>query len=375
MKRWFIVLSAVAVVGCGLLPGPNPPENPCDKCTPEQECVDGTCVDPLPPYTESCQALLDEGLPWCHEAGMTCGDCVHNPSTDPRDCEKAADCPVGPPQLPQPQCPTFTDRGGTLQCQSDACDCYCGQTWNPCPPPAGCVNEPNLIATTCFEEEFRDQVKAATDALGDLCGTFWKDNLDSLAAQLRDQMPGRCVISGVEAIFIQRDDGKYEENHAVFSKNGCWTNSGYGRYIGCHVDVTPGPEPPEPTPPPGGECPAPHPDLTKMKFQKSEQGKYIDTTWITVNQPAYCASIGYCCMPGTGPCGEPGCIPRAGCPVRGDGDPERPLCEAELCDQKWECNGEPYPPYKGNPAQSDCRGHWTTWCSAPGSTAVLEGDR
>jgi len=240
------------------------------------------------------------------------------------------------------------------------------------------VHEPNLIATTCFEEEFRDQVKAATDALGDLCGTFWKDNLDSLAAQLRDQMPGRCVISGVEAIFIERDDGKYEENHAVFSKNGCWTNSGYGRYIGCHVDVTPGPEPPEPTPPPG-ECPEPHPDTTRMKFQKKENGNHLDTTWITKGQPAYCAEIGYCCMPNTGTppntCGSEGCIPRGGCPVRGDGDPIRPACEADLCDQKWECNGEPWPPYKGNPAQTNCRGHYKTWCSADGSTAVLEGDR
>jgi hypothetical protein len=49
------------------------------------------------------------------------------------------------------------------------------------------------------------------------------------------------------------------------------------------------------------------------------------------------------------------------------------MCEAELCGQKWECNGEPYPPYRGNPAQSDCRGHWKTWCeNAP---TVAEGDR
>ena len=61
--------------------------------------------------------------------------------------------------------------------------------------------------------------------------------------------------------------------------------------------------------------------------------------------------------------------------MRGDGDPERPICEAELCDQKWECNGEPVPGWRGNPAQTDCEGHYKTWCSAPGSTAVLEGDR
>ena len=132
-------------------------------------------------------------------------------------------------------------------------------------------------------------------------------------------------------------------------------------------------------PPPVGDCPQPHPDLDKMKFNAAEKGSHLDTTWTTKGQPGYCADIGYCCMPGTGTppntCGSPGCIPRGGCPVRGDGDPTRATCEAELCAQKWKCDGQPYPPYRGNPAQTDCRGHYRTWCSTPGSTAALEGDR
>jgi hypothetical protein len=130
-------------------------------------------------------------------------------------------------------------------------------------------------------------------------------------------------------------------------------------------------------PPPSGECPLPHPDVNRMKFTSSEKGSHLDTTWITVGQPEFCASIGYCCMPGTGTppntCDSPGCIPRGGCPVRGDGSPIRPVCEAELCNQKWECNGQPYPPYRGNPAQTDCRGRYKTYCT--NAPTVLEGDR
>jgi len=229
------------------------------------------------------------------------------------------------------------------------------------------VDEPALVATTCFAEDFRDEVKKATDALGDRCGTFWKENLDALAEQLRAQMPGRCVLSGIEAVFIKRNDGRYEENHAVFSANGCWTGSGYGKYKGCHYEV--GSSPP-PVDPPTEACPAPHPDLTRMKFKSTEHNGNLDTSWVTVNQEPYCREIGMSPMDdGT---------PRAGCPVRpegGEGSEERAPCEAELCDQKWECNGQPADGWKGNPAQSDCRGHWKTWCSAEGSTAVLEGDR
>jgi len=279
--------------------------------------------------------------PWCDEVGQQCSTpespCVHNPTDDPEHCELAADCAEPPPPEPPPE-----------------------------PPPGGCVDEPALVATTCFAEEFRNEVKKATDALGDLTGGDPQKNLVKVAEQLRTQMPGRCVIAGIEAVFIVRDDGKYEENHTVFFGTGGWTGSGYGKYIGCHYAVGG----PPPVPPPSGECPAPHPDLARMKFKSTEHNGNLDTSWVTVDQEPYCREIGMSPM-------ADGTL-RAGCPVRpegGEGSEERAPCEAELCDQKWECNGQPYPPYKGNAAQSNCRGHWKTWCSAEGSTAVLEGDR
>jgi hypothetical protein len=129
MRRWFsIALFPIVLVGCSLLPKPpdptEPPEPPVD-----------------PPYTESCQALLDEGTPWCHliDPPMTCGDCVHNPTQDPKHCEKAPECVEPPPPLPEPQCEKFINRGGQEQCVSGQCDCYCGEIFWECqePPPAG----------------------------------------------------------------------------------------------------------------------------------------------------------------------------------------------------------------------------------------------
>ena len=322
MKRLYL-LFLLSVLGgifflsasCAWLPGPPDP-------TPT----------PTPPPWE-CE--LD--MPYCHETDppQQCSSeespCAHNPSTTPEHCEEAPRCATPPPpELPQPQCMTFTDRGGTFRTRSGQCDCYFGQAWSPCepePPPTGCVSEPNLVAITCFAEEFRNEVKKATDTLGDLTGGDPQENLRKVAEQLRIQMPGRCVIAGIEAVFIVRDDGKYEENHTVFFGNGGWTGSGYGKYIGCHYDVTGGGTPP-PTEPPTGACPAPHPNLTGMKFKQEEKGNHLDTTWVTVNQEPFCAEIGMSPM-------DNGTL-RAGCPVRPEGNDERGPCEAELCDQKWE---------------------------------------
>jgi len=166
-------------------------------------------------------------------------------------------------------------------------------------------------------------------------------------------------------------DGRLHENYKVYDYGGkrvIWAP--HAKQDGWLVDCDGGT-----TPPPAGDCPAPHPDLTRMKFNTHEAGSHLDTTWTTVNQCEYCESIGM---------GEHGGVIRCGCPVRPECGPDVPpdaichdraACEAELCDQKWECNGQPVEGWRGNPAQTDCRGHWKTWCSAPGSTAVAEGER
>jgi len=354
---------------------------PCEEagCPDGEICENGacrpaTCVDTGCPVGELCEngACRPDNCPfphwpWCKDVGQKCSSeespCKTNPSDDPYYCEEAIPC--GEP-LPQPQCPSFVNRGGGLSVQGAACDCWLGQDWKPCPtppPPGECPDEVALVGTTCFEEEFRHEVKRATDTLGDLCGNFWKDNLDTLAVQLRKQMPGRCVISGVEAIFIERDDGKFEENHTVYSANGCWTNNGYGRYIGCHANVTPEPL----------ACPTPHPDQSRARIDCGDHNGATDCTYKIVGQPGYCLSVGFPCMPGHGterPCDPPNMI-RGTCPMWGDGHPNRLACEKELAPPSWTCNGQPH--YPGpNPWQDRrCRGHWKI-CAAG---VCSEGDR
>lgn len=271
------------------------------------------------------------------------------------------DCPVAPP-LPEPQCSSFVNRGGMVEAMSGACDCWIGHEWAGDCQHGECAVEDQLIPSTCAGANFNATVKQATDALGNLSGGDPQENLRILAEKIKQQSGRKCVFAGVEAVFLKRPDGLYEENHAVFFGNGGWTGNGFGKFIGCHEATE------DPTkPPPAGECPAPHPDLESMKFKRDERGSHLDTTWVTVGQEPFCREIGMSPM-------ADGTL-RAGCPVRPEGDPERPICESELCAQKWECNGQPTEGWHGNPAQTDCEGHWKTWCSAPGSTAVAEGDR
>ncbi len=328
-KSLAVLAAALLFAACSLLPKPPDPG-----------------PTPTPPPQWSCEL----GMPGCHktkppqQCSSEVSPCWHNPTQDPEHCEEAPACDVTPPDLPQPQCETFTDRGGTFRTRSGQCDCYFGQAWTPCPkpPPTGCAAETNLIATTCFEQEFRDEVKMATDILGDRCGRDWKENLDAVVEQLRIQMPGRCVISGNEAVFIARNDGRYEENHTAFSHNGCWTNSGFGKYIGCHVNVTP-----------TRECVDPDPTDLGAEFVLKKHGNDWDSTYRVRNR-GYCDAV---CSPK-----EPDvCFTgRNACPLRFEGDPERKVCEEqEIGDQKWWCNGQSIDS-NANPAQARCHGHVKT---------------
>ena len=382
---WFAILAlaVVALVGCAWPPW-NPP-NPEPTPTPT----------PTPPPWE-----CSLPYPGCHEYDppLQCSSedkpCWHNPTQNPEHCEEAPKCEdPEPPPLPEPQCVQFVDRGGSLRPLGESCDCYFGHAWNPCDPVEGCTF-PQGVPESDFTSGptthiLGTQVNAALERTG-LCpvgsdcnaGPSADDFFDTVNADLRST--GLCAGRHKE-----NPPGASDEIAVATSCTGWWEGYHVYNYGGGKIVWSPNAARPswkiDPkwceggVPPPSGECDLPHPDLTKMKFNSSEQGSHLDTTWITNYQPDYCASIGYCCMPGTGTppntCGSPGCVPRGGCPVRGDGDPEREVCEAELCDQKWECNGEPYPPYRGNPAQTDCRGSYKTYCANPAATTVLEGTR
>ncbi len=229
------------------------------------------------------------------------------------------------------------------------------------PPPEGCdTEEADLIADTCSKGEYRDEVKAATAALGSYCGHTFRESLDALTGELRRQNPGMCAISGIEAIFIERSDLRHDEYHAVASVTGCWTDSGFGKWIGCHSKKGA----------PPGECGEPNPLGLPAEFVVKKHNKWLDRTYRV-------RSWNYC---------QEACdafIGRASCPVRCEGDPEREPCEERVIGEgKWWCDGqlltEPCstssaPCLKdGNPSQAKCFSHWKT-CTDDGVTCS-EGD-
>ena len=307
------VLLAVLPACNGGGPGPQPTPSPPQPTPTPWEC-------PLE-------------VPGCHETDppQTCSTeespCWHNPTDDPESCEYAPDCD-SPPTEPTPP-----------------------------PPSTACVTESDLVAIDCPTPgaDFQDEVKDATDTLGDLRGRPPQENLQKLAEQLRTQMPERCLIGGIEAVFIHRDDGSYEENHAVFFGNGAWTNSGRGVFVGCHADS-------DPTEPPGGECVDPDPTGLEAEFKLNKHGNDWDSTYRVRNRQ-YCDAV---CSPE-----EPDvCFTgRNACPLRFEGDPERLPCELqEIGDQKWWCNGQPIES-NANPAQARCHGHVKT-CTENGRTCA-----
>ena len=413
MRRALMVVALSLLVGaCSWLP--KPPIQPEPPCTPGScdrnpnaptMCMDGECV-PCAPSLVGAIWNTDAGEIWCStparpvkhwppdkECPVLTQLCEEVPGPTPQ-CDTlppgSCACFEGPnwkpcvPELPEPQCPKFTDRGGTEQCQSDACGCFCEQEWRECSLPGEC-SFPQGVPGGDFTQgpvltEFAGQVNANMKEItgceiGTDCPTGMAPDPWMHAVIEKLQAQGLCAGRHVDTT-----PGGTDEIAVSASCTAAWEGYKVYNYGGGKVIWSPNANRPSWTitpdhcsggpvePPPVGECPLPHPDLTNMKFKHTEHNGKLDTSWVTVNQEPYCREIGMSPMAdGT---------PRADCPVRpegGEGSEERGPCEAELCDQKWECNGEPENP--SNPAQSNCRGHWKTWCSAPGSTAVAEGDR
>jgi hypothetical protein len=212
-------------------------------------------------------------------------------------------------------------------------------------------------------------VKQATTKLGDMTNVSERKALDAVAEQVK-WIAKTCVISGKEAIFIQRSDLRWEENHTVAfdgpkNHNAGWTNSGNGKYIGVHrMEGMPG-------------CGMPDPRgyLDHAKFNLSKHNGAWDSTFIVTRVGEYCESIGY------GWYGDVGQTPRAGCPVRPEGSDFRVCWERHpevIGEQQWWCNdikleecGATRNPncILRNPAQATCRGHVKT-CTQDGSTCA-----
>ena len=335
------------------------------------------------------------GFPYCDdtEPPQQCSTeespCVHNPTDNPQHCEVAPDCDPGG-EFPEPQCPQFMDRGGTIRTTSEACDCYFGQAWKPCEdPPAGECIFPQGVHPADFTKG------ATTHVLG--------DQVNDAMTRITGCLPGSRCVTGMEAdeFFAAVTAelratglcaGRHNDTPPAASDEIAVGTSCTGWWEGYHVynyggstvvwspgaarpswkidprycEASPGPTPtPEPTPPGPGECEVPAGCGEKIKLKK--HNGYWDSTYNVTSCADHCASIGYCCMPASPSqvCGDPGCITRANCPIMPEGDPARPACEADILDQKWWCNGDPIQHRGNNPAQANCLGHVKT-CSSDG---------
>jgi len=180
------------------------------------------------------------------------------------------------------------------------------------------------------ETKITEAVENAKRTVGNPCGQMgpsdtWIDpeaafgkqfeTIAAVAEQVRAQ--GFCA-SGPwgDALAVTRKDGLIEERHIVAFGTGCFTSDpevnpkSYWRWL----------KGMPPQPPAEGACTNPDP-IPIAKFNVKEHTKgpnktVVDSTPI-VRSASYCASIGF-----TDGRGE--------CPVRMEGDPARPTCEAQV---------------------------------------------
>ncbi len=367
--RFAVVVLAGLLLSCGSWPpgGGGPPTEPTPPPPDEnpipsesEQChltgASFSCYD-NPPDGESFEM-------WLPNWGYVCPpiDGVTTRVGVPENCPAI-------PELPQPQCDSFTDRGGTVRVLDDVCNCYLQEEWiecpvEPSPGPGVCRDvEATLVPSQGCSQTFRANVKAATLTLGDLTGNHPQENLKTLAATLIEQNEGMCAFGGIEAVFILRNDGRWEENHAVFFGDGGWTNNGFGVYKGCHEDTDPT-EPPEPPDPGPVVCADPNPRGRPARFNMKRVGNLnkIETNY-QISERAYCLET---CSPI-----EPDvCFERDNCPVRFEGDPERVPCERDpdvIGVQKWWCDGTPIEPSNETGSQAICSGQAKT-CTEDGDT-------
>jgi hypothetical protein len=173
----------------------------------------------------------------------------------------------------------------------------------------------------------RPAVDAAKVVVGEHCGTDHAGSLATLGllgAELRAQ--GYCAGRSADSVFILAPDGKWEEYHSVTFATGCWSQDPAQSpkhrwtYLG-----TP--------PPPACSNPDPIPVSTwgLKEHTKGPNRTIVDSTPLVGPDAAYCAAIGFT-------------DGRSMCPVRPEGDPSRPACEAQVVGSpRWTGPGEVSP--------------------------------
>jgi len=378
MRFTLAVLALAFISSCGSWPpgGGGPPTEP----TPPPL--------PVPPESEQCHLTGDafscyDNPPdgesfeqWQPNWGYVCPP-INGVTTRvgvPENCPAI-------PQLPQPQCPSFTDRGGNVRVLDDDCDCYLGEEFVECPveppPIADCpAGFPQGVPNSDFEMGPVRTLSAPTVntamreltgcEIGSDCATNMEADEWMHAVIDKIKLTGLCAgrhvdttPGGTDEIAVTNDCAGWWESYKIYNYGGgkvIWSpNANRPSYKipaeYCPADPT---EPPPVEPPPGGGvCTNPDPRGRPAFFTihcGQGNGTVCDSTY-KVNEGAYCDQV---CSPL-----EPDvCFTgRGSCPMRMEGDPEREVCYEEVvAPQQWWCDGEPSEALNGNPAKTRCGG-------------------
>ena len=89
-----------------------------------------------------------------------------------------------------------------------------------------------VVSSSQDPEEMLEFVSEAQQYLGDRCGHAdateapQRESLRLLAAELESR--GFCAgFQAPDAVFVQREDGRFEEHHAVYFADGCWLSNSF----------------------------------------------------------------------------------------------------------------------------------------------------
>ncbi len=303
--------------GCGLKLSPLPGPGPEPKPTPTPE--------PTPPPVEECLP----GLPWCHELvpPAACGECKHNPTSDPAHCEKAPKCEE-PPPVPQgcilAGVPTQEAVGHAATLGATVNEALAAVT--SCEVGTRCVIRGN-------PQDFQARVEAELRKRG-LCAGQHERHTDEIAAARKaaEVWEGYHVATGegwcLSEEPLRADCPKDATTIVVWyperaSYKGAWLPPG-----------TPGPPPvsacPEPRPAEAGQIGGigrigmkPHGgvriDGNVVKILDATPNVYAGKAYEVLPSENYCAKIGS--LAGDGVSGN------TWCPARLEGNPDRSACE------------------------------------------------
>ncbi len=308
-------------------PPPPPPPDPCDKCTADQQCVDGECRDPDTPW--ECPLPM----PGCHETGQTCSSpgapCWYNPTADPEVCMVAPDCPQEgcrfPQGLPNDRF-TVGPKLGTM---------------------GGIVNATMAEMTGCFVGQESCRISVPVDVwFGDVCEALRAKGY--CCGRHVDTPPGHDVCPPgagcTDQISVKASDfcdGRPHEQYRIINpqENAVrWHPSARLFSYAVECDV----------PPPTGCAPALTGIRRKMNLHcpgDDPRRKWCDHT-PGEGDLARCQAIGLGCMPGTGGANRRRCVPRNDCPPQTEGHALRKVCESEFygwpsgrADPTWSSDG------------------------------------